>query len=67
MRRTGPQARTARLRRAPYGAEPSERSERPAIEGKETTQPIGGVCTVILPRIAAGVSSSETSPVALAW
>ena len=32
LRPAGPQARTARLRRAPNGAEPSERSERPAIE-----------------------------------
>ena len=38
MMRTGPQARTARLRRAPYGAEPSERSERPAIEGNEQVE-----------------------------
>ena len=67
MRRAGPQGPDGATAPRAEGAEPSERSERPAIEGKETTQPIGGVCTVILPRIAAGVSSSETSPVALAW
>ena len=35
MREAGPQVRSARPRAAPRGAQPSERSERPAPEGYE--------------------------------